>query len=133
MSSGEASGTGKKTKIHTFATEDEAFAAIPKLRREYRRPLGVPLSQALEAYAGYLTIVRQNRPGTIEIAGLVVVAARRPAQSRVHCQKDAVAFDFKARQDDTLLTALQKLLRTNPVAASRMPYAENDACVLTAP
>jgi integrase len=56
----------KKTKTHTFPTEEEALAAIPKIRREYRRPIGVPVSQALEAYAGYLAIDRQNRSTTIE-------------------------------------------------------------------
>lgn len=55
----------KKTVNHVFATEQEAKAAIPKLRREYQRPVGVTLVQALAEYRGHLT-ERGNRPRTID-------------------------------------------------------------------
>jgi len=55
-----------RTSYHTYQTEQEARDAIPTLLREYRRPAGVPVHQALEAYAGYLATERQNRPSTIE-------------------------------------------------------------------
>jgi hypothetical protein len=38
----------KRTRRHSYETEDEARAAIPKLRREYSRPVGVPFAEALQ-------------------------------------------------------------------------------------
>ena len=34
-----------------FQTEEDAKAAIPRLMAEYRRPVGVPMTEALAAYA----------------------------------------------------------------------------------
>jgi len=55
-----------RTSYHTYQTQQEARDAIPVLRKEYRRPEGVPVSQALEAYAGYLATRRMSRARTIE-------------------------------------------------------------------
>jgi integrase len=57
--------TGKTTR-YTYDTKEQALAAIPKLRLEYRRPTGVTLAVAFEAYATYLATERQNRASTIE-------------------------------------------------------------------
>jgi len=55
----------KKSINHVFATEKEEKAAIPKLRREHQRPVGVTLVQALAEYRGHLT-ERGNRARTID-------------------------------------------------------------------
>ena len=38
----------RKNKTYTYDSEEEAVAAIPVLRREYRRPMGVAMSKALD-------------------------------------------------------------------------------------
>lgn len=53
--------THKQTN-HTYETEDEARAAIRLLARQYERPIGVTLKQALDEYRRHLE-VRGNRPG----------------------------------------------------------------------
>jgi integrase len=61
-----------RVKMYSYATEDEARVAIPKLRREYRRPAGIPFSQALNAYEQHLATRGNvpsrgpNKPRTIE-------------------------------------------------------------------
>ena len=70
--------TGKTTR-HTYDTREQALAAIPKLRLEYRRPTGVTLAVAFEAYAGYLATERMNRASTIETTlGRVRALFRNP-------------------------------------------------------
>jgi len=56
--------TGKVTN-RVYTSEQEAKAAIPKLKREYQRPVGVTLGRALEEYRGHLT-ARGNRPRSID-------------------------------------------------------------------
>ena len=53
--------TKKKTN-HFFASKHEAEAAMPRLQRSYRRPVGLPMSEALAAYREHLA-TRGNRPG----------------------------------------------------------------------
>jgi len=61
-----------KTKTYTYDSEEQALAAIPLLRREYRRPIGVPMSKALLAYEKHLATRGNvpsrgpNKPRTIE-------------------------------------------------------------------
>lgn len=55
--------TGKR-KNHIYPTETAAKAAIPKLRREYARPVGVPLGDALDEYERYMK-AKGNRPRSI--------------------------------------------------------------------
>lgn len=57
--------TGKATS-RVFETEIDAKAAIPKLRREYSRPVGVPLSQALGEYELHLR-AKGNRLRSIRV------------------------------------------------------------------
>lgn len=62
----------KKKQSHLFATEAEARIAMPLLLRRYRRPVGVRVSKALEAYREHLATRgnrpgRPNRPRTIEV------------------------------------------------------------------
>ena len=45
--------TGKRHS-YIYASETEARLAIPKLRRDYSRPVGEPLKKALEQYEAYL-------------------------------------------------------------------------------
>ena len=60
------------TKNHIYDTEAEAVAARPKLLREYRRPIGVVMSEALNTYATHLKTKGNvpsrgpNKPRTIE-------------------------------------------------------------------
>ncbi len=53
--------TKKKTN-HIFDSRDEAEAAMVILGRTHRRPVGVPMSEALSAYREHLA-TRGNRPG----------------------------------------------------------------------
>ena len=55
-----------KSKSHIYATEDEAMKAIPRLRREYKRPVGVTVAKALEAYEEYLQ-AKGNRVRSIAV------------------------------------------------------------------
>jgi integrase len=61
-----------KTKTYTYDSEEEALAAIPVIRREYRRPIGVVMSKALSAYEQHLATRGNvpsrgpNKPRTIE-------------------------------------------------------------------
>ena len=55
--------TGKR-QSYIYASEAEARLAIPKLRREYSRPIGEPLKKALERYEAYLGL-KGNRPRSI--------------------------------------------------------------------
>ena len=55
--------TGKRHS-YIYASETEARLAIPKLRREYSRPIGEPLKKALEQYEAYLGL-KGNRPRSI--------------------------------------------------------------------
>jgi integrase len=61
-----------KTRSYIYETEKEALAARPKLLREYRRPIGVPMQQALEAYEvhiktkGNVPSRGPNKPRTVE-------------------------------------------------------------------
>ena len=62
--------TKKKTN-HIFGSREEAEAAMVLLGRNYRRPVGVPMSEALNAYREHLATRgnlpgRPNRPRTIE-------------------------------------------------------------------
>jgi integrase len=52
----------KKKKSHLFASEKEAREAMPKIKRAYRRPVGVAVSKALDEYREHLA-TRGNRPG----------------------------------------------------------------------
>jgi integrase len=52
----------KGKKSYLFATEVEARAAMPGIQRAYRRPVGVKVPKALEAYRDHLA-TRGNRPG----------------------------------------------------------------------
>lgn len=52
----------KKKTDHSYPTEAEARAAMPELERKYRRPVGVSITKALDAYREHLEI-RGNRPG----------------------------------------------------------------------
>lgn len=51
----------KKTKIYTYLTQQEAEQAIPILQREYSRPVGVELVEALGEYRNHL-ITKGNIP-----------------------------------------------------------------------
>src|SRR5262249_37926809 len=51
-------------KSYIYRTEAEAKAAIPKLRREYRRPVGVRMEKALEEYEHHL-VAKGNRARSI--------------------------------------------------------------------
>ncbi len=51
---------------YIFATKEEADAAVPKLYREYRRPVGMELSKALDEYKKYL-VQKGNRERSIEV------------------------------------------------------------------
>jgi integrase len=59
-------------KNHIFETEELALAARPKLLREYRRPVGVPMPKALDAYEKHLQTKGNvasrgpNKPRTVE-------------------------------------------------------------------
>lgn len=61
-----------KAKTYTYDSESEALEAIPVLRREYRRPIGVAMSKALAAYEQHLATRGNvpsrgpNKPRTIE-------------------------------------------------------------------
>ena len=55
--------TGKRHS-YIYASEAEARSAIPKLRRDYSRPVGEPLKKALEQYEAYLEL-KGNRPRSI--------------------------------------------------------------------
>jgi integrase len=61
-----------KVKTYTYDSEEDALAAIPVLRREYRRPIGVAMPKALEAYEQHLATRGNvpsrgpNKPRTIE-------------------------------------------------------------------
>jgi len=55
--------TGKR-QSYIYATETEARLAIPKLGREYRRPVGEPLGKALQQYEAYQGL-KGNRPRSI--------------------------------------------------------------------
>ena len=55
--------TGKR-QSYIYASETEARLAIPKLRREYSRPVGEPLRKALQQYEAYLGL-KGNRPRSI--------------------------------------------------------------------
>lgn len=58
-----------KTKAYTYATEEEARAAIPKLNRLYTRPVGVKVSEALTEYERFMMTEgakgKPNRPRTV--------------------------------------------------------------------
>jgi len=56
--------TGKTTN-RVFTSEQEAPAAIPKIRREYQRPEGVPLAKAIAEYARHLE-AKGNKPRSID-------------------------------------------------------------------
>lgn len=56
--------TGKK-KNYVYNTREEADAAVPKLEKEYRRPVGVLLSEALDQYYKYME-EKGNRPRPIQ-------------------------------------------------------------------
>jgi integrase len=49
------------TKTYTYDSRDEAVEAIPTLRRDYRRPIGVKMPKALSAYEQHLA-TRGNVP-----------------------------------------------------------------------
>jgi len=59
-------------KNYIYGTEEEAIAARPKLLREYQRPVGVPMSDALDAYEKHLKTKGNvpsrgpNKPRTVE-------------------------------------------------------------------
>jgi integrase len=59
-------------KNYIYATEAEAIAARPKLLREYQRPVGVPMPDALDAYEKHLKTKGNvpsrgpNKPRTVE-------------------------------------------------------------------
>jgi len=61
-----------RLKMYTYDSRDEAVAAVPILRRQYRRPVGVRMSKALEAYEHHLATRGNvpsrgpNKPRTIE-------------------------------------------------------------------
>jgi integrase len=55
----------KKKSNRLFATEALARSAIPKLTREYRRPVGVMMTEALEQYRQHLT-TKGNRSRSID-------------------------------------------------------------------
>jgi integrase len=60
------------TRNFIYDTEAEALAARPKLLRGYRRPVGVPMQKALEAYELHITTKGNvpsrgpNKPRTVE-------------------------------------------------------------------
>jgi hypothetical protein len=60
------------TRNHIYDTEEQALAARPKLLREYRRPVGVPMADALDAYERHLQTKGNvpsrgpNKPRTVE-------------------------------------------------------------------
>jgi integrase len=60
------------TRSHIYDTEEQALAARPKLLREYRRPIGVPMSRALDSYEVHLKTKGNvasrgpNKPRTVE-------------------------------------------------------------------
>jgi hypothetical protein len=54
-----------KAVSRVYATEHEARAAIPKLRREYQRPTGVPITHALAEYEMYQRD-KGNKPRSIQ-------------------------------------------------------------------
>lgn len=60
----------KKTTRYTYATREEAEAAIPKLARAYSRSPGRPMNEALAAYEKHLATEGNrrgpNKPRTIE-------------------------------------------------------------------
>lgn len=56
--------SGKQTS-HSYQTEAEALAAIPTLERDYMRPIGVSVREALTEYSKYL-VLKGNRPRSIE-------------------------------------------------------------------
>ena len=63
--------TAKQTN-HIFASQEEAQAAIPRLEAEYRRPVGLPMAEVLDAFQDHLrtrgNIASRgpNRPRTVE-------------------------------------------------------------------
>jgi hypothetical protein len=62
----------KRTRRYNYETENQARAAIPKLRREYSRPVGVLFAEALQRYEkplatrGNVPSRGPNKPRTIE-------------------------------------------------------------------
>ena len=61
-----------RVKTYTYDSKEEALEAIPALRREYRRPIGVEMPKALDAYERHLATRGNvpsrgpNKPRTIE-------------------------------------------------------------------
>lgn len=54
----------KKAKSYIYETEQEALDAIPKLRRQYERIIGVTVRRAMDEYAHHLHM-KELRPRTI--------------------------------------------------------------------
>jgi integrase len=110
--------TGRITR-RTFETEEEAKAAIPKLRAAYKRPTGVTLDEAFTCYATYLADERQNRPGTIETTlGRVRALFRDPR---------VVTDDLTA----SLLRGWWQTYRTSPISkAGKLPSTDTLVGVL---
>jgi integrase len=66
------------TKSYIYETEEEAIAAKPKLLREYRRPVGVPMSEALDAYDKHLR-QKGNKPRAYETTIQRLTSVFKPA------------------------------------------------------
>lgn len=62
----------KRKQNYFYDTKEEAEADMPRLRREYRRPVGRKISEALEEYRRHLETRgnrrgHPNRPRTVEV------------------------------------------------------------------
>lgn len=57
--------TRKRQSHGLYLTREAAEADAPRLVREYRRPVGVPMPEALTAYRAYLT-AKGNRPRSVD-------------------------------------------------------------------
>jgi integrase len=61
-----------KVRMYSYGTREEALAAVPALRRQYRRPVGIRMSKAMDAYEEHLSSrgnvpsLGPNKPRTIE-------------------------------------------------------------------
>lgn len=107
-----------KSKSHIYATEAEAMTAIPRLRREYKRPIGVTVTKALEVYEQYLqdkgnrsrsiTVTLGRLGGVFEGARDVVTGEMTPArmQGLWHLYGEGKAVDTKANTLNQLRTFL---------------------------
>jgi integrase len=106
--------THKQTN-YTFDSEDEARAAIPRIRRQYRRPIGVLVETALSEYRHHLEVRgnipgRPNKPRTVAetMRRLGTVFAPLGKVLTGELTKDSMAQIWEVRAKDLLAVDTQR-------------------------